>query len=529
MYFVIRKPFARVWLLALAALASVVVAVELPGALLSHAPTRSEATLNDCVPASCVSCMPACRMERSTAAAIDAPSAGTPASNAPNLPRFESWLRGLLISFLIVILGKLLLLQRFAAPALARIDRNRISLQGLLPHQIKDLGEICGIASSAPLDRPGQVVQLVGRWGEGKSYLLHYLRAYLSEKGPPDQEIAVVVADVWKHETEPHLHLAIMEELLGERHYLLRFGWLHYPLSLLAGRYLSEVVSKLTLLFKRGEVELKMPKLTWQPTFERLVRRQQARRVRTFIVLDEIDRATPQMVQVALTLTRRSLDLPSVTIMLAYVEEMVHYKAFNPLLDEPNCLPDLQSTGHALMFQQYFSGLEAYMGNETAVASENQPPTRLRGSIESPSRGSIEWLRREYIASSPYARRRLQNLIAEKYLGRRRVQVTRPALEAFVAIPFKPDLLAKSKSLIGPSWSEDTERSYTAASLEEVRRWAESRQQPFEAPPLRVLMGTMDEVLYNTSLDGFFTTPQRWAALMLWILQYAVGRYFEEV
>jgi hypothetical protein len=59
------------------------------------------------------------------------------------------------------------------------------------------------------------------------------------------------------------------------------------------------------------------------------------------VVLDEIDRATPPMAQVAIAMIRRSLDKPGITVIVPYVPEQIRYKVFNPLLCETT---DLQSS-----------------------------------------------------------------------------------------------------------------------------------------------------------------------------------------
>jgi hypothetical protein len=67
------------------------------------------------------------------------------------------------------------------------------------------------------------------------------------------------------------------------------------------------------------------------------------------IVLDEIDRATPRVAQSAMTFALRSLDMPGVVVVLSYVDEIIRYKVFNPLVKS---LPDLASTMEPVIFDQ---------------------------------------------------------------------------------------------------------------------------------------------------------------------------------
>lgn len=71
------------------------------------------------------------------------------------------------------------------------------------------------------------------------------------------------------------------------------------------------------------------------------------------LVLDEIDRASPLAAQTALTLLRRSLDLPNIAVVVPYVEEVLLGKAFSP---RTALLPDLEALLHASLFQLWAEG-----------------------------------------------------------------------------------------------------------------------------------------------------------------------------
>jgi len=51
---------------------------------------------------------------------------------------------------------------------------------------------------------------------------------------------------------------------------------------------------------------------------------------RVLFLFDEVDRSPPDVVQAALTFTRRALALPSVGVLVCYVPAQIRLKAFHP-------------------------------------------------------------------------------------------------------------------------------------------------------------------------------------------------------
>jgi hypothetical protein len=246
----------------------------------------------------------------------------------------DTVLRVLWALFMLYVAGKvLLLLRRFARRAYPAGDRAPDPMEPL-PSQEKDLVKLAGLISPVG-DEAGRVVPLRGRWGEGKSFLLRLLK----ERWDPDPRApALVIVDVWQQETEADLQVSIIEAVLSHPSYLGGLRWWKIPIGFMFARPIARlrdsVRSVQVKMLESGaanvEAELQLPRVSWQGLFERLT--QGATRCRTVIALDEADRATPTVTQAALTLARRSADSPRVTVLLPYIQPLIRYKTFNPLL-----------------------------------------------------------------------------------------------------------------------------------------------------------------------------------------------------
>src|SRR5262245_3629165 len=438
-------------------------------------------------------------------AIVALPAAGGPLE--PSCASLRLHLCVLLPILLIVLAIMLVLLDRFANVLGSRQHLLRMDLNQLLPSQKTNLCALSEAIQAPSLDLPGQVVQLVGRWGEGKSFLLLHLPAFLSKlasepgycgaapSATAAHDAAFVTADVWKHETEPDLHLALFEELLSHPYYLLRFGWLRYPVLLLFGRYVRDTVMKFSLSRKdigAVEVPLRLPRLGWQRSLERLVYHQRRNGRRTVIVLDEIDRATAVMAQAALTLIRRSLDLAGVTVVVSYVDELIRYKAFNPMCAT---LPDLGSTMEAILYDEY----ERSTGGK-ALSELSDPPNSIG---------------RTFLAYDQWTRRKVQDRFAEKYIGTRIVDMGVPRAEDVASLTSLDTLVPYSKRILGrlPDARDD---AAVAAGLENWHDHTEpSGVNPLEVPPIRVLESGMRETLRLLPVPVTPVTPQHWAAIVI--------------
>ena len=269
------------------------------------------------------------------------------------------WIRIPLWLAVLLVLSRLLLLQRFSA-----IRAEERPERSLLSHQLAALESLKHILEQDTHESGGRIVQLKGRWGEGKSVVLDTLvrdleprsttlrGAVSAWRGRRAGRKTVVFVDVWKYESEWDLHTAILHLLLGSPAYLYPFGWLRYSASALLDASIQELRLEFGPRGGRVHLPFSLPRLPRQGTLERLAARSRRRRVRTVIVLDEIDRASSQMTQTALTLMRRSLDLPGITVVLSFVEDTIRYKAFNPLLPQ---LSDLRSQTEAVLFDHFFN------------------------------------------------------------------------------------------------------------------------------------------------------------------------------
>jgi hypothetical protein len=115
---------------------------------------------------------------------------------------WETWgLRVVLAVALGALMGKLLLLHRFSGSHGARAHyRNpEEELGRLLPFQRQDLERLRHAVLAGPADHEARVVQLVGRWGDGKSFLVQRLSAFLDHHADTDgvkKPCAVIVVDV---------------------------------------------------------------------------------------------------------------------------------------------------------------------------------------------------------------------------------------------------------------------------------------------------------------------------------------------
>ncbi len=455
-------------------------------------------------------------------------------------------LRAVLAVVLGTLVGKLLLLHRFAGFHGAKVRRVPEELDRLLPFQRQDLERLREAILHGRLDE-ARVVQLAGRWGEGKSFLLERLGLYLAhapEAGHSDDPCAVVVVNVWEQQSEPDLHLAIVEEILGHRCHWYPYAWLRYPLSLV----LAQTVKELRLKVSAGssskteiELPLRAPRPTGKRALARLVARAQRQGWRTVVVLDEADRAAPPMAQAAVTLALRSLDIPGVVVVLAYVDELLRYKAFNPLIDS---LPDLGSTMRAVIFAEgpdrgradQPGGADGSLRRRDAWehADEMQLPSQTpsppasgeqRRATDRDGQRLSEALRLEYAGASPETRRVLQRRFAEKYLGSRPIEMRRPDDRDVARMVVTFDTLSYLvRDLVGAG----NEAAVVAAVELALTTWRNRRMKTHEVAPLRSLKGELFRRLSSLDLDQHEmkqVSPQFVAAVVLAAYDAAALQY----
>lgn len=350
------------------------------------------------------------------------------------------------------ILAKILLLQRFSTMYCSRVEFADDELTRLLPLQEEYLERLKKAIFSGHSLQGSRVVQLVGNWGQGKSFLIDRLGFFLQ-----DEECAVVVINVWEQQSEPDLHLAIVEQVLSHHKYWYPYGWLYYSFNLFLARAAKEWRFALSAGKEATKAEVQIPLSLPRPTgrryLEQQVDRVRKKGTRTVIVLDEIDRAAPRVAQSAMTFARRSLDMASVVVVLSYVDPIIRYKAFNPLL---KTLPDLASTMQAVIFDRgpdkgvdnpvpmpggpltapssaSLREWEAWQKAEeallsTSTASSPGAAPSLGGGVNSdPQEGDdcrlAQTLHLAFANASVGERRRLQGKFSERYLGTDPIQM----------------------------------------------------------------------------------------------------------
>lgn len=452
-----------------------------------------------------------------------------------------------LVAGLGIVFLKLIVLERYAAMARSRLNwspaREAEELARLLPCQAEDLHRLAAAVNRQLPEQDARVVQVRGRWGDGKSFILQRLGAQLNlqhriagERAAP----AVVTVDIWKHESEPDLHLAIFEQVLGTRCFLAHGGWLGYPALALIGRYLP-LVWQLSYRAKTGlglDTSIKVPRLPWQGPLERLVGYQRRRGRIVVILLDEIDRAAPTMAQAAVTMIKRSLDLPGVVVVMSYVIESMRYKVFNPLCVD--VLPDLASTMEAVIYAegidrdpsripspapgsiydwwtnwgdlklsevaQHVSGSTASSsghapaGSEKAMASETHGPEPGRHRSSNGAETLSVRVRRAYEGAAVPTRIALQNQFAERYLQTPgHIAVTRLSFADIADMVVQFDSLRELSRSAG-----DPDPAVNRQAIEQgLARWARvNGLSANDSAPVRQIEGWCAKILDGVAKTG---------------------------
>ena len=424
--------------------------------------------------------------------------------------------------------GKRLLLHRYAS-----IWRTRIYVpeeDDLLESQRRCLDDLMAAIKARGNHDEGQLVQLVGRWGDAKSFLLQRLPTIDPMKGTDGAKTATVRVDVWKHQNEPDLHAAIVEQVLAHRAIWHPFGWLRLPLSLVIGRAARQV--RLTLALGRGanaraqlDMPLQLPRLTGQRALETAVSRARLRGWRTVLVLDELDRAAPKVAQAAVTLCRRSLDLPGVVVVLAYVDELLKFKVFNPLVET---LPDIGSTMRAVMWADgpargdprspgglvngptgsSLADWEAWREVSAARAARKDEARPASDADEGPpdhdGRQLADTLRLGFAYASPVERHRLQSLFASKYLNTRPVVVPRLNDDEVgeILVRFATLRGLVSRLVGGDVTSEPLRTAVPSAVKMAIDRWKAQGRKTYDTPPVRALEGELYRRLAFVTRSG---------------------------
>jgi hypothetical protein len=145
---------------------------------------------------------------------------------------------------------------------------------------------------------------------------------------------------------------------------------------------------RLNLHFAHAAMDAKVVvPLRWQEALRRAAEKWHKSNLKVVIILEEIDRADPPMAQAAITLSKRALELPGVTVIIPYVEEQMRYKVFNPL----HCYsPDLASSMYAILHKERSIDLNS-LGAEHIPDLVKQYHDFTSPSVERPEGNTASW------------------------------------------------------------------------------------------------------------------------------------------
>lgn len=253
------------------------------------------------------------------------------------------WPAGLLLAG--GLLGKMALADRYAALRDARHDPRGRTDSTLLPFQQQAMDRLLEQASLAatPL-----ILGLQANWGAGKSTTVeHFLKAL---DVWADRFVAVRL-NVWEYEDQGDLQFGAMQALLAHPRVLQRYGWMNFPLWMLAREWGGLRFGAFKFAWGQNTVDangnLHLP---WQSRFERIVALQHLAGRRVVLVLDEVDRASAPATQAVLTLLTRSLALPGIVAVVPFVENVIRFKAFHP---DMLVLDDLRDTVSGFLHEKW--------------------------------------------------------------------------------------------------------------------------------------------------------------------------------
>lgn len=267
------------------------------------------------------------------------------------------------------LLGKLVLANRFAALRDARHDaRGRLD-SCLLPFQARAMHKLLEQAGLAPTPL---VVGLQALLGAGKSTVMEH---FLRELGVRADRFVAVKLNVWEYEDYDDLQFGAMQTLLAHPKVLEGYGWLDFPLWMLAREWGGLRFRSFEFAWGSNKANadgrLRLP---WQSRFERIVARQHLAGRRVVFVLDELERANAPATQGALTLISRSLSQPGLVVVVSFVEEMIRFKAFHP---DMVVLEDLRDTVAGHLHNEWLKTQDAHTPDALGSAGSNTDPRRL--------------------------------------------------------------------------------------------------------------------------------------------------------
>lgn len=214
-----------------------------------------------------------------------------------------------------------------------------------LPFQTRALD---GLMSQITMSGTPMVLGLKSDWGGGKSVVMDLLQQKLTQD---PRQFVTIKLNVWEHENQGDFQFGIVQQLMGHAAVLEQYGWLGFPFWTLVRTWGGIRFNKFNVSVgsasTEGDLALRLP---WQGYLEKIIGRQASKGRRIVIVMDEVERASAQSTQEALTLITRSLMLPNVVVVVPYVPDVIAYKAFHPNMI---VLDDLRDTA-----SEYFDRME---------------------------------------------------------------------------------------------------------------------------------------------------------------------------
>ena len=286
-----------------------------------------------------------------------------------------------------------------------------------------------GNSSDGDGDLRPQIVAFKGGWGMGKTACLRAFQHQVESEGAG----VVVWFDCWRHQVDAQPEFSLYWEVAQNWRVLWPYGWLAVP-ALRIYLTLLPVIVKATLDLGSTKLEVddkalrEVPRaLFWHRHLELLVRWSVRRRGRVVLVMEDIDRCTVPAAQTYVTLTRRFLAVPGMSILVPFVEEQFRPKVFEPLARQ---MPDLCATTDAVLWQYYRGDVAKRDGDgklskiDTALDAykpsvEAEKPADGQ-KAEAPSDNIMRLIRphllRSFAHADEHERQRVFALLEEKYL-----------------------------------------------------------------------------------------------------------------
>lgn len=243
---------------------------------------------------------------------------------------------------------------------------------------IAELMRGTGTDPAHPISPHAKTIALRAGWGVGKTACLRaFQHKVLTQRGADKMPFgAVIWFDCWRHQADPQPEFALYWQMAQDWRMLWPFGWLVVP-AFRTYLTLFPVIAKATLDIGKAKLEVddkalrEVPRaLFWQRHLEALVRMTVSRYGRVVLVMEDIDRCTIPSAQRFVTLVRRFLAVPGLSIIVPFVEEQFRPKVFDPLNAQ---LPDLAATTDAVLWRWY--GASLAVRPKAAVAGEGSKPS----------------------------------------------------------------------------------------------------------------------------------------------------------